>query len=281
MSSSIRTPETLPESSDAGRTLAGTTLARAALPYAVGALEPAMSVETVVFHHSLHQRGCLEHAAALARGTELDSLSLEQLIQATARAPRHRTLYHYAAETWNHEFFWQSMRPGGGAAPRGLIAECIRRQFGAYDAFCHAVQDVAAALLGNGWLWVTWSNGKLQILTTANADCPLARGHTPLLALDLWEHAYYLDHQNRRASYVATFLEELADWESVDTRLAARLAATPAYAVHSARNPASYSYPSSGVMHHAPAAVPAEHSGARRNPQAAGTGDSRGIHRIQ
>ncbi len=130
-----------------------------------------------------------------------------------------RTLYQCAAGIWNHDFFWKSMRPGGGGAAHGLIGQCIDAQFGGYEEFVREFKKVAAALFGNGWLWVTFKDGAVQIVTTANADTSIAHGHNPLLALDLWEHAYYLDHQNRRSAYVTTFLDELVDWDFANRNL--------------------------------------------------------------
>ncbi len=256
------------------------TLARPELPYGVGALEPAMSAETVVFHLSLHQRGCFEHSAALVRGTEFEPLALEELMHATAHAPNYGALYHYTAETWSHEFFWKSMRPAGGGAPRGLIGACIRRQFGTYKSFIRDIQRAADALLGNGWLWLTWSNGRIQIVTTSNAGTPHGTEHAPLLALDLWEHAYYLDHQNRRPAYVATFLEELANWEFANAVLGKRIAVTPARAACLSLNVAALAA-DAGVTHHAARHVSAEYPGTRGKAQAAGAGESRSIHELQ
>jgi superoxide dismutase, Fe-Mn family len=241
-----------------------------------------MSCETVMFHFSLHQRGCIERAAALVRGTKFELLTVEELIHATSHAGGCGTLYHYAAEAWSHEFFWKSMRPAGSGAPRGLIGACIRREFGTYRRFVRSVQRAADALLGNGWLWLTWSNGKLQIVTTSNAGTPHRMGHTPLLALDLWEHAYYLDHQNRRSAYVAAFLEELANWELAGAMLDKQIAATPTRAARKSVNVAALvADASEGVTHHAATPVSAEYPGARRNPQAACAGESRGVRQLQ
>src|SRR6185437_13049743 len=185
-----------------------------------------MSADTLVFHFSQHQRGDFAQTAALIRGTELDRLSLEELVRTTARTLGGRMIYQRAAEVWNHNFFWNSMRPAGGGAARGLIAECIDAHFGNYEAFVREFKNAAAALFGNGWLWVTLKDCVIEILTTSNADTPLVRGHTPLLALDLWEHAYYLDHQNRRSAYVTTFLDELVDWDCANRILHKRTEAS-------------------------------------------------------
>ena len=193
------------------------------LPYDFSALEPAMSADTLVFHFSQHQRGEFDRAAALIRGTALDQLTLEELVRKTARTPALRALYQYAAGTWNHSFFWKSMRPGGGGRAHGLIAERIGAHFGDYEAFVRQFNSAAAALFGNGWLWVTLKDGVIEIVTTTNADTPIVRGHIPLLALDLWEHAYYLDHQNRRSAYVTSFLDELVDWDCANRILHQRM----------------------------------------------------------
>jgi superoxide dismutase, Fe-Mn family len=200
------------------------------LPYDFTALEPAMSTDTLVFHLSHHQRGDFDRIASLIRGTELNALPLDELVRVAARTQGRRTLYQCAAETWNHNFFWKSMRPGGGGAAHGLIGECIGAHFGGYEQFVREFKNAAAALFGNGWLWVTLKDGVIEILTTSNADTPIVRGHTPLLALDLWEHAYYLDHQNRRSAYVTTFLDELVDWECANRVLRKRTDASEALA---------------------------------------------------
>jgi superoxide dismutase, Fe-Mn family len=215
------------------------------LPYDFADLEPAMSADTLVFHFSQHQRGDFAQTAALIRGTALDRLPLEELVRTTARTSGGRMIYQRAAEVWNHNFFWKSMRPAGGGAARGLIADCIDAHFGDYEAFVREFKNAAAALFGNGWLWVTLKDGTIQIVTTTSADTPIIRGHIPLLALDLWEHAYYLDHQNRRSAYVTSFLEELVDWDcanrilrqrmGVADRLAGRLRAEDGEAVRMCR----------------------------------------------
>lgn len=198
------------------------------LPYDFAELEPAMSRDALWFHFSQHRRGCFDRAMALVQGTEFEHLALEDLLRATARAPKHRAVFCHAAGSWNHNFFWKSMRPGGGGEARGLIAECIRARFGSYADFAREVKDKAVRLFGNGWLWVTWKAGAIRIVATANADTPIVRGHVALLALDLWEHAYYLDHQNRRTAYVTTFLEELVDWDFANRNLAGVIEAPPA-----------------------------------------------------
>lgn len=190
------------------------------IPYNFADLEPAMSRDTLVFHFLRHQRVCYDRMLAMARGTEFESLTLEELVRVTERNPAHHALYRYAAEVWNHDLFWRSMRPRGGGTASGLVAQHIASRFGTYQRFTREFRDAASAHFGSGWLWLVWRAGTLQILTTSNAGTPLVRGDTALLALDLWEHAYYLDHQNRRAAYVNTFLEELVSWEDANSALA-------------------------------------------------------------
>lgn len=188
-------------------------IASPAIPYDFAELEPAMSRDTVVFHFLRHQRVCYDRMRTLVRGTGLEQLSLEELMRLTERSPVHHALYRYAAEVWNHNVFWRSMCPGGGGAPRGRIAEELRKRFGSYERFTYKLKSAASAHFGSGWLWLVWRGGAPEIIVTHNAGTPLVRGETVLLALDLWEHAYYLDHQNRRAAYVATFLDDLVSWE--------------------------------------------------------------------
>jgi Fe-Mn family superoxide dismutase len=191
-----------------------------ALPYDFSDLEPAMSRDSVVFHFLRHQRVCFDRMRALARDTALGELSLEELIRITETSPAHRALYRYAAEVWNHNAFWRSMRPHGGGAAHGPIAAALADRFGSFERFTHNLKAAASAHFGSGWLWLVWRAGTIEILVTHNAVTPLTRGDTVLLALDLWEHAYYLDHQNRRAAYVTTFLDELVSWEFANSVLA-------------------------------------------------------------
>ncbi|HYC11010.1 MAG TPA: superoxide dismutase [Steroidobacteraceae bacterium] len=189
------------------------------IPYNFADLEPAMSRDTVVFHFLRHQRVCFDRMYALIRGTELEALPLDELIRVTERNPAQHIVYRYAAEVWNHNLYWQSMCPRGGGAPHGMIAEQLRARFGSYERFVRDFKETASAHFGSGWLWLVWRGGALEIVTTNNAGTPLVRGDAALLALDLWEHAYYLDHQNRRSAYVSAFLEELVNWEFANRTL--------------------------------------------------------------
>ena len=209
-----------------------------ALPYDFSELEPAMSRDTVVFHFLRHQRVCFERMRSLLQGSGLEDLPLEELIRVTARNPAQHTLYCYAAEVWNHTLFWRSMRPRGGAAAHGRVAEELARRFGSYERFVQKVKSAASAHFGSGWLWLVWRRGALDILVTHNAGTPLVRGYPALLALDLWEHAYYLDHQNRRAAYVSSFLDELVNWDFANQVLAG-LERSPQPPAPRARQPAA------------------------------------------
>jgi len=191
-----------------------------AMPYNFADLEPAMSRDTLVFHFLRHQRGCFDRMLAMVRGTELEALPLDELIRATERNPAQHAVYRYAAEVFNHNVYWNSMRPRGGGPAHGLIGEQLRARFGSYERFAREFKDAASAHFGSGWVWLVWRAGTLEIVTTTNAGTPLVRGDVALLALDLWEHAYYLDHQNRRGAYVGAFLEELVNWDFPNRTLA-------------------------------------------------------------
>ena len=191
-----------------------------AMPYNFADLEPAMSRDTLVFHFLRHQRVCFDRMRALVRGTELESLDLVELIRVTERNPAQHALYRYAAEVYNHNLYWKSMHPRGGGPATGLVGERLRERFGSHERFVREFSEAAGAHFGSGWLWLVWRAGTVEILTTSNAGTPLVRGDVALLALDLWEHAYYLDHQNRRSAYVAAFLEDLVNWETASRTLA-------------------------------------------------------------
>ncbi|HYL03014.1 MAG TPA: superoxide dismutase [Steroidobacteraceae bacterium] len=192
-----------------------------AIPYQFVDLEPAMSRDTLMFHFLRHQRVYFDRMQALVRGSELAELPLEELVRVTERNPAKHTLYRLAAEVWNHNLFWRSMSPRGGGAPHGVVGERLHARFGSYDGFVREFKAAARGHFGSGWLWLVWRDGKLEIDTTGNAGTPLVRGDTALLALDLWEHAYFLDYQNRRSAYVNAFLEELVDWDFANRVLAA------------------------------------------------------------
>ena len=203
------------------------------LPYPHEALEPYISRTTLEVHHGKHHKAYVDKAKTLAKEVRLADLSLELIIQQTAGQDRHRALFNNAAQAWNHAFYWRSLRPVSGGAPDGEIAERIKTDFGGYDSF--AVQFAAAATgqFGSGWAWLVLDGTKLAITTTANADTPIAHGQTPLLALDVWEHAYYLDYRNRRADYVDALIKHLINWDFANRNLRGRpVASAEAQPVH-------------------------------------------------
>ena len=191
-----------------------------AIPYNFADLEPMLSRDTLVFHFLRHQRVCFDRLRLLVRESPLEQLSLDELIRFTERNPAQHDVFRWAAEVWNHNLYWHSMRPRGGGSAHGPVAEHIRRRFGSFERFARDFREAANAHFGSGWLWLVWRRDALQIVTTSNASNPLVRGDVPLLALDLWEHAYYLDFQNRRAAYVNAFLEDLVDWDCANRILA-------------------------------------------------------------
>ncbi|MDD2598757.1 MAG: superoxide dismutase [Kiritimatiellae bacterium] len=183
-----------------------------ALPYAQDALAPHISGQTMSFHYGKHHQGYVNNLNKLAAGTPLATLTLEQIVQQTAGAAEGAAVFNNAAQVWNHSFFWQSMKPNGGGQPTGRLMELITSSFGSFEAFKTAFIAAAGAQFGSGWVWLVQEGAALRIVKTANADTPLAHKQIAILTCDVWEHAYYLDYQNRRTDFVAAFLEHLANW---------------------------------------------------------------------
>ena len=181
------------------------------LPYAEDALEPAYSARTISFHYGKHHRTYVDTLNKLTAGTELENKTLEEVIGAVAGD---------AAQVWNHTVFWNGMKPGGGGAPTGEVGERIAAAFGSHEQFVEAFKAAAVGRFGSGWAWLVLSGGQLEIVSTPNAEMPAAPGVTPLLVVDVWEHAYYLDYQNLRPAYVQVFFEKLVDWDFVAANLA-------------------------------------------------------------
>ncbi|MFS8782728.1 superoxide dismutase [Synechococcus sp. R6-6] len=192
-----------------------------ALPYPADALKPYMSAETFSYHHGKHHAAYVANLNKLIEGTDLANKSLEEIIKATFGDPNKAGIFNNAAQVWNHTFFWESMKPGGGGAPTGPIADKINADFGGYDKFAEAFKTAAATQFGSGWAWLVLDNGTLKVTKTPNAENPLVHGQTPLLTLDVWEHAYYLDYQNRRPDFISAYLEHLVNWDAANARLAA------------------------------------------------------------
>ncbi|MGY2880416.1 superoxide dismutase [Thermostichus sp. OS-CIW-28] len=192
-----------------------------ALPYPADALKPYMSAETFSYHHGKHHAAYVANLNKLIEGTDLANKSLEEIIKATFGDPNKAGIFNNAAQVWNHTFFWESMKPGGGGAPTGPIADKINADFGSYDKFVEAFKTAAATQFGSGWAWLVLEDGTLKVTKTPNAENPLVYGQTPLLTLDVWEHAYYLDYQNRRPDFISAYLEHLVNWDAANARLAA------------------------------------------------------------
>ena len=192
-----------------------------ALPYALDALEPHISRSTLEFHHGKHHNGYVTNLNKAIEGTDLDGKSLEEVIAAVSSDSSKAGVFNNAAQVWNHSFYWQCMKPGGGGQPTGALLDKINADFGSYDAFVEQFKAAGATQFGSGWAWLIIEDGTLKITKTANADLPLAHGQKALLTMDVWEHAYYLDYQNRRPDYISTYLDKLVNWDFVAANLAA------------------------------------------------------------
>lgn len=184
------------------------------LPYPKDALAPHISAETIDFHYGAHHATYVKNLNNLVRDTEFAKASLEDII-----CKAQGGIFNNAAQVWNHTFYWHSMKPGGGGAPTGAIAKKIDSDLGGYNAFIEAFKNAAVTQFGSGWAWLVLNNGKLEITKTGNADTPIAHGIKPLLTVDVWEHAYYLDYQNRRPDYLDTFLKHLVNWDFANANL--------------------------------------------------------------
>jgi Fe-Mn family superoxide dismutase len=183
------------------------------LPYTPSALEPHISAHTFSFHYSKHHQAYVTNLNNLLKDSPLAALSLEEVIIEAVKDPAKAGIFNNAAQVWNHSFYWNSMKPNGGGLPTGKLAEKIAADFGSFDAFKEAFKQAATTQFGSGWAWLVLDGDKLKITKTANADLPLVHGQKALLTCDVWEHAYYLDYQNRRPDYVGVFLENLANWD--------------------------------------------------------------------
>ena len=178
------------------------------LPYAQDALEPHYSANTLSFHHGKHHAAYVNKLNELIAGSENENKSLEDIIASSSGG-----LFNQAAQVWNHTFFWNSMKPSGGGAPSGTLAQAIDAGFGGLDAFKEQFKAAGAGRFGSGWVWLVKEDGALKIVTTGNAETPLTQGQKPILTCDVWEHAYYLDYQNRRPDFIQAFLDNLVNWD--------------------------------------------------------------------
>jgi superoxide dismutase, Fe-Mn family len=190
------------------------------LPYPENALEPVISAKTVSFHYGKHHRTYVETANKLIVGTELADMPLDEIVRATAGKADRTSIFHNAAQAWNHDFYWQCLKPNGGGEPPAALKKKIEEAFGSVEACRKELASAAVAQFGSGWAWLVLVGGKLKIVKTADAETPFTHGQKPLLTIDVWEHAYYLDYQNRRAEHVTAVIERLANWEFAARNLA-------------------------------------------------------------
>ncbi len=196
------------------------TIALPDLPYSFDALEPHISADTLKLHYGKHHRGYVSKLNKAVADSDYADLTLEQII-AKSKDANDAGVFNNAAQAWNHTFLWHSMTPNGGGAPDGQLKESIESAFGSVSAFRDAFRDAATSQFGSGWVWLVNDSGRLDIVTTSNAGTPLVGDAIPLLTLDVWEHAYYLDYQNERKRYVEKFLDQLINWEFAADNFAA------------------------------------------------------------
>lgn len=188
------------------------------LPYSENALEPCISARTLSFHYGKHHQSYVNNTNRLVEKTGMAGLPLEELVKKAAGL-KNKSLFNNAAQAWNHAFYWQGMKPQGGGKPGGKVMERLEKDFGSFEGFRKAFTDAAIGQFGSGWAWLVLEGDSLKVTNTLNADTPLAHGQKPLLTVDVWEHAYYLDYQNRRGEYVKAFLDNLVNWSFVSSNL--------------------------------------------------------------
>jgi Fe-Mn family superoxide dismutase len=190
------------------------------LPYPENALAPVISANTLSFHYGKHHKAYVDNLNKLIAGTPYEGMPLEKIITGTAGQADKSGIFNNAAQTWNHTFYWQSLRANGGGKPTGRVAQMIESDLGGFDQFKKDFQQAGVTQFGSGWAWLVAEGGKLKIVKTGNADNPLTKGQTPLLTLDVWEHAYYLDYQNRRPDHLTAAIDQLLNWDFANENLA-------------------------------------------------------------
>ncbi|HEY9644395.1 MAG TPA: superoxide dismutase [Coleofasciculaceae cyanobacterium] len=195
---------------------------QAPLPYDPGALEShGMSAKTFEFHYGKHHAAYVANLNNLVKDTELADKPLEEVIEISFKDPAKTGIFNNAAQAWNHTFFWNSLSPSGGGAPSGSLATKIDSDLGGLDKLKEAFKNAAATQFGSGWAWLVLDNGTLKVTKTSNAENPIVHGQVPLLTLDVWEHAYYLDFQNKRPDFIQNYLDRLVNWDFAAANLAA------------------------------------------------------------
>jgi superoxide dismutase, Fe-Mn family len=189
------------------------------LPYPEDALAPVISARTVALHHGKHHKGYVDKTNELIGGTEFEGQALERIVLATAGKPEHKELFNNAAQAWNHAFYWRSLKPRGGGAPGGALGERIEA-LGGFEALKKKLATAGVKQFGSGWVWLVSDAKGLNVLSTPNAEVPFTKGSTPLLTIDVWEHAYYVDYQNRRPDYLQAVIDKLINWDFAAENLA-------------------------------------------------------------
>jgi Fe-Mn family superoxide dismutase len=192
------------------------------LPWAENALEPVISANTISFHYGKHHKTYVDNLNNLVKGTDYESAPLEKIINETAGKADKAGLFNNAAQVWNHTFYWNGLRAnasGGGGRPSGKVAQMIDAAWGSFDNFKKELSATSVSQFGSGWGWLVLDGGALKIVKTPNAEVPFTKGQKPLLTLDVWEHAYYLDYQNRRAAYLDAVIDKLVNWDFVAQNL--------------------------------------------------------------
>jgi superoxide dismutase, Fe-Mn family len=190
------------------------------LPYPENALAPVISANTLSFHYGKHHKAYLDNLNKLVAGTEYESASLEKIITDTAGKADKTPIFNNAAQTWNHTFYWNCLKANGGGKPSGRIAQMIEADLGGFEQFKKDFAQAGVTQFGSGWAWLVTEGGKLKLVKTGNADNPLTKGQVPLLTLDVWEHAYYLDYQNRRPDHLSAAIDQLLNWDFANENLA-------------------------------------------------------------
>jgi superoxide dismutase, Fe-Mn family len=187
------------------------------LPYAKDALQPHISAETLEFHYGKHHQAYMNNLKGLLEGKPEANKSLEEIIKESSGG-----VFNNAAQVWNHSFFWNCMKPGGGGKPTGELAAMIDRDFGGYDKFKEAFAKACVTQFGSGWGWLIVNGDKLEVMQTSNADLPMKHGKKALLTIDVWEHAYYIDYRNLRPKFVETVIDNLLNWDFANQNLSGR-----------------------------------------------------------
>lgn len=222
MNARIQTPPARVADAPSAKPAAAAIFELPPLPYAEDALAPVISARTLQVHYGKHHKGYVDTLNKLVVGTPFAAMTLDHVIDATAGRVDREAIYHNAAQAWNHSFYWRSLQPNGSSTPPPALAALIASSFGDTETLKKELAAAADTEFGSGWAWLVLEGAKLKVLKTSNADNPLNSHVKPLLALDVWEHAYYLDYQNRRPDYVTAVLDKLINWKFAADNLSAK-----------------------------------------------------------